>query len=373
MATRKTTPKHPKLPNGFGRITEIKKRNLRNPFRAMVTVGRTEEGRPIGKIIGYYSNWYEAYNALTEYHKNPWELSADKLTIADLYKKWSDSYFNSLSTPSSVRTITAAWLYVTPTFRRQDAVSMSAQALKDFIEKDACLIDEKGNPKKASENIQSRIKSVFNLMYDYAVLANIVQVNPARQFSLKGIGGKIERKRKDKTPFPSEHIQALWDDLEYGYTRMILINVYSGWRPQELVKLEKANIDLEKMTMIGGMKTEAGTDRMVPIHPKIQDLVRYYYDRSPGKYLFYDYDDTKPSAMTYDKYRGRFKKIMARHSWDCYSPSCPRHTFSTNAKTAGMDELARKLMMGHEITDVTDKHYTHMDLEKFLAEEIQKL
>ena len=42
---------HMRLPNGFGQISEIKGRKLRRPFRAMVTVGVTEHGRPICKIL----------------------------------------------------------------------------------------------------------------------------------------------------------------------------------------------------------------------------------------------------------------------------------------------------------------------------------
>ena len=38
-----------------------------------------------------------------------------------------------------------------------------------------------------------------------------------------------------------------------------------------------------------------------------------------------------------------------------------------------MDELARKKIMGHEISDVTDKHYTHLDFDEFLMAEIKKL
>lgn len=41
----------PKLPNGFGQISEIKNRNLRNRFRVMVTVGKTSEGKPISKLL----------------------------------------------------------------------------------------------------------------------------------------------------------------------------------------------------------------------------------------------------------------------------------------------------------------------------------
>lgn len=50
-AARKRKPrnknnKRRRLPNGFGQISEIKNRNLRKPFRAMVTVGKTP-GRKI--------------------------------------------------------------------------------------------------------------------------------------------------------------------------------------------------------------------------------------------------------------------------------------------------------------------------------------
>ena len=40
-----------KLPNGFGRITEIKNKNLRNRYRVMVTVGQDKNGKPIGKLL----------------------------------------------------------------------------------------------------------------------------------------------------------------------------------------------------------------------------------------------------------------------------------------------------------------------------------
>lgn len=373
MAKRKATPKHPKLPNGFGGITEIKKKNLRKPFRAMVTVGKDREGTPIRKTVGYYESWYDAYNALVEYNKNPYSLDKEELTMETLYSKWSESYFEELSGKSSTRTVTAAWEYVTPTFRRLKVSSITPQMMKDFINQDAHRIDEKGKTIYASDNTKARLKSMFNLMFDYAVLSNVVNINPARQFTLKGIQGKIERQRKDKNAISEEHEQELWDDIEFGCIRMVLINIYSGWRPDELIELKKKNVDLQKMIMIGGEKTKAGTNRLVPIHPKIKELVKYYYDKSDGEYLFYDYDKVKTERMTYDKYRVRFKKIMIRHGWNEYSPSCPRHTFSTKAKMAKMDELARKLMMGHEITDVTDKHYTHLDLEKFLSEEILKI
>lgn len=374
MAKRKSKAKHPKLPNGFGRITEIKGRNLRNPFRAMVTVGKNEEGRPIGKILGYYESWYAAYDALREYHENPYELKKDNLTMEELYQKWSESHFKELTDITSIRSIKSAWSYVTPTFRKQKIVAVTPQAMKDFITTNAQRKDKDGKTIMASINTQSRIKSIFNLMYDYAVLSKVIEYNPARQFSIKGIQKKIERKRKDKNPITKDHEDILWQDIEFGYTRMVLINIYTGWRPEEMLELEKKNIDLNNMTMTGGMKTDSGYNRTIPIHPKILPLVEYYYNLSEGDMLFYDYSKSKPSKMTYDKYRGRFNKILVRHGWEeLYTPSCPRHTFSTNAKKEHMDDFARKKIMGHIITDITDKHYTHLDMNEYLMEEIKKI
>ena len=61
--------KRRRLPNGFGQISEIKNRNLRNPFRAMVTVGKTQDSKPICKPLkpdSYFSTYNDAYAALVE-------------------------------------------------------------------------------------------------------------------------------------------------------------------------------------------------------------------------------------------------------------------------------------------------------------------
>ena len=67
--------KRRRLPNGFGQISEIKGRNLRNPFRAMVTVGKDKNGKPICKPLkpeSYFPTYNDAYTALVEFNKNPY-------------------------------------------------------------------------------------------------------------------------------------------------------------------------------------------------------------------------------------------------------------------------------------------------------------
>lgn len=118
-----------------------------------------------------------------------------------------------------------------------------------------------------------------------------------------------------RVPFTPEEIDLLWKNINYGVVDMILIGIYSGWRPQELSILKIADIDLENNTMFGGLKTDAGRNRCVPIHPKIRDLIIKRVDQAKeleSDYLFNDSDSQSGIRMTYDKYRSRWNKVMGK-------------------------------------------------------------
>lgn len=118
---RKNKKSHLRLPNGFGQITELKNPNLRNPYRVMVTIGKTELGKPICKILkpqGYFKTYNEAYQALVEYNKSPYDISSNIL-MCDLYEKWSAEYFKTLKNESSMRTIKAAWNHCSELYNYQ--------------------------------------------------------------------------------------------------------------------------------------------------------------------------------------------------------------------------------------------------------------
>ena len=71
-------PKRRRLPNGFGQISELKGQNLRKPFRAMVTIGKTDEGKPICKLLqpqAYFETYNDAYQALMKYNKDHHSLN----------------------------------------------------------------------------------------------------------------------------------------------------------------------------------------------------------------------------------------------------------------------------------------------------------
>lgn len=343
-----------KLPNGYGTIYKMSGKRSR-PYRAMKTDKWiidpvTGKSKQIRSTIGYYQSREDAMIALANYNENPYDIKADSITFSEVYEKWSENYFPTLSNPSSVRTVTAAYAY--------------CNGLYDMRMKDIKVSHLEGTILNAQvgDSTKSRIKSLFNMMYKYAVAHDIVEKDYASVMFANG--NPIKRSRtKEVIPFSQEEIFLLWDNLDsIAFADMILIGIYSGWRPQELAILKVADIDIKVGTMLGGLKTDAGKNRIVPIHPLIRPLIENRMKEATSmqsEFLFNDANGQQGTYMTYDKYRKRFEKVM-KYLKLTHRPHETRHTFITKAKACNVDEYILKLIVGHAIDDITEKVYTHI-------------
>lgn len=378
--SRQQSNKRKRLPNGFGQITKIKNRNLRNPFRAMVTVGKTETGRPICKPLkpeSYFPTYNDAYAALVEYNKNPYDLEST-ITVKELYERWSKEYFKSFQSESSCRTITSAWSYCSAVYNMR-ACDIRARHIKGCMEEGVAII--KGKEHHPSPGTKSRIKSMFNLMLDYALEYEIVDRNYARTFNVSDdIIKEKEEAKRGHMPFSDKEIQILWDNVDtLNYVDVILIQCYTGWRPQELGLIKLENTDIDHWTFTGGMKTEAGINRVVPIHTKIRPLIMKRYEEAKllgSEYLINCTDATthrSSNMFTYDKYQKRFNKIRDQLN---LNPQHRAHDgrmhFITIAKKCQVDEYAIKYIVGHSIQDITERVYTKREID-WLKNEIEKI
>lgn len=377
---RNKNNKRRRLPNGFGQISEIKNRNLRNPFRAMVTVGKDENGRPVCKPLkpeSYFPTYNDAYAALVEYNKNPYDLKP-ATTVQELYGRWSEEYFKTLKKDSSQRTIQSCWAYCSSIYKMRVS-DLRARHIKGCMEEG--FVKTKKGIRRPTAGVKSRIKSLFNLMLDYAVEYELIDRNYARTFSVSDdVIKEQENSKRGHIPFTDDEIQKLWDNLyTFPYVDVILIQCYAGWRPQELGLIEVSNVDLEKKTITGGMKTDAGTDRIVPIHHRVLPLIKKRYDEAKqagSKYLITCTDGVthkENTLLTYDKYSGRFKAVIKKLGLNsAHRAHDPRVHFVTQAKKYGVDEYAIKYIVGHQISDITEQVYTKRELS-WLQSEIEKI
>lgn len=361
---RPTNRKHRRLPNGFGQISEIKGRNLRNPFRAMVTIGHDENGRPICKSLKpqtYFKTYNEAYNALAQYNKDPYNLVED-VTFGEMFEKWY-AYVekNGFVTEKTLKNYRSTWKHCHE-LEHMRLLDVKILHLKNIINDESIAI-----------GARMTLKNIFNKMYDYAIELELVSRNYARSFaSPESVQKSTKKKKESHIVFTSEEMSVLWSNKGIQFVDYILIQCYSGWRPQELVNICLEDIDLERCCFTGGMKTENGFNRTVPIHSKILPLVEHWYNeakKAGAETLVFENGE----AIGYYKYYHRFNRICNMFSLNAnHKPHDPRIQFITMAKRAGLDEYSIKIIVGHSISDVTERVYTKRSLD-WLKEEIEKI
>lgn len=305
--------------NGTGNIYKMKGGKRRKPWRVRVTVGwelnpKTGRCKQNLKTLGYYASRAEAEAALVAYQECPYDLNTKDITFKELYEQWTEDYFKKLTSISSERTITSAYRYCSGLYNMKMR-DIRIYHLQECMDKGYIIPDrgkEKGQKRYASACTKGRIKSMFNLMFDWAYAREIVDRNYARAFELdKETKIKQVREKRKNTIFSKEEIDLLWKNVDkIAFVDMVLCGIYSGWRPQELAILKIKDIDLELQVMYGGMKTDAGKDRCVPIHPLIQPLIEKRYAEAKelgSNYLFNDINGQQGIYMTYDKYRGEIQ------------------------------------------------------------------
>lgn len=371
--------KRRRLPNGFGQISEIKNRNLRNPFRAMVSIGKDEKGRPICKPLkpeSYFPTYNDAYTALVEYNKNPYDLEPS-ITAKELYEKWTEEYFKTIG-ESSRRGTEDAWRYCTTVYSMR-VIDIRARHIKGCMEEGKAII--RGKEQLPSACMKNKIKTMFNQMLDYAVEYELVDRNYSRTFNLSDDTIKeIQTVKKEHIAFTDAEMKLLWQHVDdKRLVDVLLIQCYSGWRPQELGLIKLSDVDLSKGTFRGGMKTESGTDRVVPIHSQIKSLVERKYKEAENlnsEYLFNYIDEDsnrKNIKLTYSRYQKAFSRIRDDLNLNAdHRPHDGRKHFVTAAKKYGVDEYAIKYIVGHKISDITEKVYTDREFE-WLKQEIEKI
>ena len=83
--------------NHSGSITKVTDARRRKPFKVVTTMGWTDDGKQIRKVLGYYKTRDEATVALANYNENPYDISGGRATFTDVYEKWSNQKFPTIS------------------------------------------------------------------------------------------------------------------------------------------------------------------------------------------------------------------------------------------------------------------------------------
>ena len=210
--------------------------------------------------------------------------------------------------------------------------------------------------KGTGQSKMNNMKIVLNYIFKYACKYDYIEKNYASFISFRET--LDEQQKKKKQPYSKEIIRDLFKRDEDIIVQSILVMIYTGMRPSELLKLNPSDIHIEDRYMIGGIKTENGINRIIPIHECIVDYVR-------------NISTSNLINMYYQDYLIRYNEVKAQLGF-VNTPHSGRHTFATLSNENSLDEFLVKKIMGHSAKDLTKDVYTHVDTER-LIKEINKL
>lgn len=342
-------------PNGFGGIYKLTG-NRRKPYVARVTTGWTDEGKQIYKNLGTYANYKEAIQALTDYNSNPYDLDAIKITFSELYDSWSRQKYPKISN--------SMMLSYKNAYR-------SCKALYDmpFVLLKKHQIQTLINECPKSYSGRERIKLLISQLFNYAIENDIVNKNYCEYVDL----GEKPDKVLNRIPFSFDEIEMLYKSLHiYRYTDTILMLIFSGLRPSELLLLETKDVFLDENYFTCGIKTSSSKNRKVPISRFVRPFFEKYYNEALNANSKYLLINTEGSNMKYSNYnRDKFHKIMEQLEMN-HMPHDGRHTFATNMSKCEANKVCTQLIMGHRPKLLIDQTYVHKTV-KDLQKEIDKL
>jgi len=131
------------------------------------------------------------------------------------------------------------------------------------------------------------------------------------------------------------------------------------------IQAKSSTYDQAQQTLTGGIKTDAGRDRIVPVHKNIQPILSQWRSSSTGP-LFARKDGSAYNKDTF--LRNVWKPCMAALGLPSdLTPHSARHTCATRLSAAGVPAEDIQRIMGHADYSVTANTYINQDLSALRA------
>lgn len=335
-----------KRANGTGTVVKLPG-TRRNPYAVRIA-GRDKYGYVVQKYLSYHRTASEAQKALEEYNAlsvKPSMENYDK-TLLDVYDMWSARTYSKKGA-ASVASHKAAWKRVS---------TLAGKKMRDIGIDDWQGIVDAAEAEGCSKSTITNIVLLEHALSKFAMERDIINKDYSQFVEMPSVGAKMQ-----KGAFNDIQMQKLRKMAADGvpWADTVLILCYTGFRITEFLTLTQFSYNAQDNYLCGGIKTDAGKNRIVPVHP----IIKPYLDKwlaKGGETIICQENKTAVSGNWYRK--NAFAPIAAALGAPEATPHWCRHTFATMLNNAGVPELERKRLLGHADKNVTE-HYTHSDIK----------
>ncbi len=258
-------------------------------------------------------------------------------TLRALYGPWRDSAMVKLS-PSRQTAYKIAWKKL-ENIAHTDIANITIADLQR-------VIDEKAPTFYPARDI----KSLLSHLYKRACAQGDAPANLAQYIELPPL------EEAERQPFTKDEVQRIWDafsreDIFAGY---VLLMIYTGMMPGELIKCEKSMIDWERREIIGcGIKTKERKLKPIVVADIVLPVLKTLCDATQGDKLL---------GMKKNDFYTEFDAAMRRIGCRDLTPYSCRHTTGTELALSEANippSVIQRVMRHAKFT--TTQRYIHPD------------
>lgn len=320
-----------KRPNGAGTVYKLSGRRAK-PWVAVKNK----------IVVGYYEKKTDALSALEKLSGKDLDERYN-MTFAEVFTKWKAEHYREIG-EKGIETYERAYVIFKPLHDKKFRSLRTA----DF----QAVIDQHMSKSHSTVN---KYKQLITQMSTWAVREEICTTNFARFVKLP------ESVKKENDVFTDAEIKKLEKDGSDA-AKIVLMLLATGMRIGELFNLPLK--DYHKDYVVGGEKTEAGRNRIIPIRPEGKAYFEYFAQKADGNLLLSGYEGQKVVA---NFRRREYYPLLEKLKIEKKTPHATRHTYATRAVKEGLALEYLQKILGHANYATTADVYTHIDAETLVS------
>ena len=197
------------------------------------------------------------------------------------------------------------------------------------------------------------LKNLLSKLYQIAMPDEFVKTNLSEYIELPELNAKKQQ------AFQKEEITKLWNDYAAGnwWTGYILLMIYTGMMPGELLDAYKSHIDWEGKQIVGaGKKTAKRRETPIVLADFILPVLSDLCDHTEGEKLI---------RINKDRFYEVYYSALERAGCRKLTPYSCRHTAATTLALENIPPSVIQQIMRHSRYSTTEK-YIHISIDPML-------